>query len=62
MKILLLLLLCAGCAHRPLKPCNLDRIAQEHADLSAALQEHQALVMDFMRTISILENQAGGYQ
>lgn len=61
--IALLLLASAGCAHRPIKECNLERIANAHRiELSQMLSNSPATTMEMMRTIATLEQEVGGYQ
>jgi hypothetical protein len=60
--ILAALVLIGGCASKPSKPCNVERIALGHPDMNQALEDHKELIMDFMHTIAVLEQEAGGYQ
>jgi hypothetical protein len=61
--IILLLTASTGCAHRPIKECNLERIANAHrVELSQMLSNYPCTTMELMRTIATLEQEAGGYQ
>jgi len=51
----------AGCA-TPRKECNIELIHQRHPELSEANEKYPALMMDFMHTITILEEKVGGYR
>lgn len=57
----LCLLACFGCAHQK-HECNLELIRTRHPELAQAMTNYPALTTDFMHTIAILENQAGGYR
>lgn len=50
-----------GCRSVP-RECNLERIRLAHADLKEALEQHPALIMDMLKTITTLEQEAGGYR
>lgn len=59
----LVLLLCGcGCASQPRKECNLELLRQRHPELQEALKDYPSLIMDMMKTIATLEEEAGHYQ
>jgi hypothetical protein len=53
-------LLC-GCS-APRQECRLELIRRAHPELSECLSNYPSLTMDFMQTIAVLENKAGGYR
>lgn len=51
------------CETRPLKPCNVERVCfRDRAETHAVLRDHPAWAMDALKTIALLENEAGGYE
>jgi hypothetical protein len=59
----LALLAFTGCAHRPIRDCNVQRIADSHREeLSQMLSNYPSTTMEMLRTIATLEQEAGGYR
>ncbi len=61
-KIALCLLLLAGCSS-PRKPCQVERIGNEHnKELREMLDQYPCTTMDLLQTITRLEEETGHYQ
>lgn len=60
--ISLMVALSSGCV-TSLKPCQVDRIANEHnADLQIMLDKYPKTTMDLLHTIAVLEQETGHYK
>lgn len=63
LQIIPIFILLVGCASKPVKPCQVERICLQHrVEMLEMLKEHRGLTMELLRTIAELEQEAGGYQ